>query len=255
MFGSTNGGILSLGTAGFATVGDVVTAVNNAGWKLTIAQGTGGEATPPTTPHLIEMGDTATFTAGNNIKLEQTGGNITISTLGKLITKTETLEGGGLKITYTDNTSDTIRDGAPGPVGPRGPAGPKGERGEPGPRGEQGEQGPAGLTGPQGVPGPAGPAGAVGPAGPAGPKGDKGDAGPVGPTGPAGPTSPKGDTGPAGPKGKQGLTGQTGPQGPVDPQGAQGIAGATGPQSVSGLPMEYATEDGKSIINMGGNFY
>ncbi|MDO9813192.1 hypothetical protein Q7443_11605, partial [Glaesserella parasuis] len=53
----------------------------------------------------------------------------------------------------------------------------------------------------------------------------------------------------------QGLTGQTGPQGPVDPQGAQGIAGATGPQSVSGLTMEYATEDGKSIINMGGNFY
>ncbi|MDP0212358.1 hypothetical protein Q7334_10910, partial [Glaesserella parasuis] len=65
----------------------------------------------------------------------------------------------------------------------------------------------------------------------------------------------KGDTGPAGPKGEQGLTGQTGPQGPVGPQGAQGIAGATGPQSVSGLTMEYATEDGKSIINMGGNFY
>ncbi|MDO9788254.1 hypothetical protein Q7510_11045, partial [Glaesserella parasuis] len=61
--------------------------------------------------------------------------------------------------------------------------------------------------------------------------------------------------GPAGPKGEQGLTGQTGPQGPVGPQGPQGIAGATGPQSVSGLTMEYTTEDGKSIINMGGNFY
>ncbi|EQA06440.1 hep_Hag family protein, partial [Glaesserella parasuis 12939] len=201
MFGSTNGGILSVGKAGLATVGNVVTAVNNAGWKLAIAKGAGtGEATPPEA-HLIKMGQTATFTAGNNIKLEQTGGNITISTLGKLITKTETLEGGGLKITYTDNTSDTIRDGAPGPVGPRGPAGPKGERGEPGPRGEQGEQGPAGLTGPQGVPGPAGPAGAVGPVGPQGAKGEQGPAGPAGAPGVAG---PKGDRGEAGPKGEAG---------------------------------------------------
>ncbi|MCT8533219.1 hypothetical protein KZ462_11430, partial [Glaesserella parasuis] len=72
MFGSTNGGILSVGKAGLATVGNVVTAVNNAGWKLMIAKGTGGEAAPLTTPHLIKMGDTATFTAGNNIKLEQT---------------------------------------------------------------------------------------------------------------------------------------------------------------------------------------
>ncbi|MDG6242745.1 hypothetical protein, partial [Glaesserella parasuis] len=78
-FGSTNGGILSVGTAGFATVDTVVNAVNSAGWKLMIAKGTGGEAAPLTTPHLIKMGDTATFTAGNNIKLEQTGGNITIS--------------------------------------------------------------------------------------------------------------------------------------------------------------------------------
>ncbi|MDG6792200.1 hypothetical protein, partial [Glaesserella parasuis] len=76
-FGSTNNGMLSVGTTpGFATVGDVVTAVNNAGWKLAIAQGK-GQATP--TEYLIKMGQTATFTAGNNIKLEQTGGNITIS--------------------------------------------------------------------------------------------------------------------------------------------------------------------------------
>ncbi|MCT8674395.1 hypothetical protein KZ349_10645, partial [Glaesserella parasuis] len=83
MFGSANGGILSVGKAGLATVGNVVTAVNNAGWKLMIAKGAGtGEATPPATPYLIKMGQTATFTAGNNIKLEQTGGNITISTIG-----------------------------------------------------------------------------------------------------------------------------------------------------------------------------
>ncbi|MDG6353775.1 hypothetical protein QAA21_10625, partial [Glaesserella parasuis] len=238
-FGSTNGGILSVGTAGFATVGTVVTAVNNAGWQLKTDQSPGGQATS-FEPYLIKMGQTVTFTAGKNIKLEHENGNIKISTLGKLITKTETLEGGGLKITYTDNTSDTIRDGAPGPVGPRGPAGPKGERGEPGPRGEQGEQGPAGLTGPQGVPGPAGPAGAVGPAGPQGAKGDPGPAGergPAGAMGPTGPRGPAGEQGPAGPrgekgpKGDQGLRGETGPAGPVGPAGA---VGPVGPQGAKG---------------------
>ncbi|MDG6338061.1 ESPR-type extended signal peptide-containing protein, partial [Glaesserella parasuis] len=222
MFGSTNGGILSVGKAGLATVGNVVTAVNNAGWKLMIAKGTGGEAAPLTTPHLIKMGDTATFTAGNNIKLEQTNGNITISTTGKLIKETQILENGNLEITYTDGSKNTIAkgiDGAPGPVGPRGPAGPKGERGEPGPRGEQGEQGPAGLTGPQGVPGPAGPAGAVGPAGPRGPAGEQGPAGP---------------RGEKGPKGDQGLRGETGPAGPVGPAGATGPAGPTGPAGAKG---------------------
>ncbi|MGJ8503325.1 hypothetical protein ACSFBV_11755, partial [Glaesserella parasuis] len=91
MFGSANGGILSVGKAGLATVDTVVNAVNDAGWKLAIAKGAGtGEATPPEA-HLIKMGQTATFTAGNNIKLEQTNGNITISTIiGKLIQKTET---------------------------------------------------------------------------------------------------------------------------------------------------------------------
>ncbi|MDG6487642.1 hypothetical protein QAZ18_10640, partial [Glaesserella parasuis] len=44
----------------------------NEGWKLAIANG-GGQATPPEA-HLIKMGDTATFTAGDNIKLEQTNG-------------------------------------------------------------------------------------------------------------------------------------------------------------------------------------
>ncbi|MDG6845652.1 hypothetical protein QA328_10955, partial [Glaesserella parasuis] len=76
-FGSTNGGILSVGTAGFATVDAVVTAVNSAGWKLKIDQGAGGQATHPAA-HLIKMGNTVTFTAGNNIKLEQANGNITI---------------------------------------------------------------------------------------------------------------------------------------------------------------------------------
>ncbi|MCT8722083.1 hypothetical protein KZ383_11645, partial [Glaesserella parasuis] len=202
-FGPTTNGRLSIGTTpGFATVQAVVTAVNEAGWKLKTDQGPGGQATS-FEPYLIKMGDTVTFTAGDNIKLERENGNIKISTLGKLIKETKTLVGGGLEIIYTDNTSDTIRDGAPGPAGPagpRGPAGPKGERGEPGPKGERGEQGPAGLTGPQGVPGPAGPVGPVGPRGPAG------------------------EPGPRGERGEQGLQGATGPAGPAGPAGAPGVA-------------------------------
>ncbi|MDO9868026.1 hypothetical protein Q7460_11255, partial [Glaesserella parasuis] len=158
-FGSTNNGMLSVGTTpGFATVEAVVTAVNEAGWNLQTNQKDGGQATS-STPHLIKMGQTVTFTAGNNIKLEQANGNITISMVGKLIQKTQILGNGDLEITYTDGSKNTIAkgiDGAPGPagpVGPRGPAGPRGERGEPGPRGdkgEQGDQGPKGDKGEQG---------------------------------------------------------------------------------------------------------
>ncbi|MFK5197662.1 ESPR-type extended signal peptide-containing protein, partial [Glaesserella parasuis] len=74
----------------------------------------------------ITNGNTIQFTAGDNIKLEHTNGNITISTIGKLITKTEMVNG-GLKITYTDGTSDTITNGKDGRDGA------KGEPGIPGP--------------------------------------------------------------------------------------------------------------------------
>ncbi|MFW9319541.1 ESPR-type extended signal peptide-containing protein, partial [Glaesserella parasuis] len=144
-FGLTSNGRLSMQTPGLATVDAVVTAVNEAGWKLAIAKGK-GQATP--TEHLIKMGQTVTFTAGNNIKLEQTGGNITISTIiGKLIQKTETSDDGGLQITYTDGTTDTIAKGRDGAPGERGPAGPRGERGEQGPVGPAGAVGPAGPRG------------------------------------------------------------------------------------------------------------
>ncbi|MCT8761904.1 hypothetical protein KZ420_11515, partial [Glaesserella parasuis] len=267
-FANTTDGKLSKQTAGLATVDAVVSAVNNAGWKLMIAKGA-GQATPPAA-HLIKMGDTATFTAGKNIKLEQTGGNITISTIGKLIAKTETLGDGSLKITYTDGSNDTIakgkdgKDGAKGDRGEQGPPGVAGPRGEPGPRGEAGPVGPAGPRGPAGPTGAQGPAGArgeqglkgdTGPVGPAGPKGDngapgargeKGETGPAGPTGPqgaTGPAGPKGDRGEAGPVGPQGPAGATGPKGdkgdpgpagPMGPQGPQGTAGAQGPKGDRG---------------------
>ncbi|MDG6815868.1 ESPR-type extended signal peptide-containing protein, partial [Glaesserella parasuis] len=190
MFSSTTDGKLSKQTAGLATVEAVVSAVNSAGWYLKIAKGD-GQATTPNTPYLIKMGDTATFTAGNNIKLEQNNGNITISTIGKLIKETK-IENGDLKITYTDGTHNIIKKGEKGDRGEQGPAGPIGPVG---PAGTKGEQGQKGDTGP------------------------KGDTGQRGETGPAGPTGPRGPAGAAGPKGEQGPTGPQGPQGTAGAQG------------------------------------
>ncbi|MWQ04699.1 hypothetical protein GHI33_08605, partial [Glaesserella parasuis] len=249
-------GKLSTGTPGVATIETVANAVNNAGWKLNVSQGVGGQATSiHFEPYLIKMGGTVTFTAGNNIKLEQTNENIKISTLGKLIKNTETLAGGGVKIIYTDNTFDTIRDGRDGAPGPAGPVGPRGERGErgpqgatgpagpigpAGPRGERGETGPAGVPGPRGPEGPKGETGAQGPMGLAGPAGERGEQGPKGEQGAPGPTGPRGERGEAGPAGAAGPAGPVGPAGPrgpkgdAGPRGEAGPAGATGPRGPKG---------------------
>ncbi|MDG6801155.1 hypothetical protein, partial [Glaesserella parasuis] len=65
-------GKLLIGTPGLATVDTVVTAVNNAGWKLNVSHRGSGQSTSIFhEPYLIKMGETVTFTAGNNIKLEQ----------------------------------------------------------------------------------------------------------------------------------------------------------------------------------------
>ncbi|MFK5199236.1 hypothetical protein ACI3PD_11310, partial [Glaesserella parasuis] len=184
--------------------------IDNLGWNLKIAKGA-GEANPPNATHLIKMSDTATvtFTAGNNIKLEQNNGNITISTIGKLIKETKMVNG-NLQITYTDGKTDTITRGEKGDTGPRGETGPAGPAGPAGAQGPVGPAGPVGPTGPRGTPGPAGPKGE---AGAKGDRGDRGEAGPMGPQGPAG------ATGPAGPAGAAGLVGPMGPQGPAGPPG------------------------------------
>ncbi|MDO9746441.1 ESPR-type extended signal peptide-containing protein, partial [Glaesserella parasuis] len=263
-FGSTNDGRLSRRLEGLATVDAVVTAVNDAGWRLTIAKGTGGEATPPATPYLIKMGETATFTAGDNIKLEQTNGNITISTVGKLIKSAENELNGDLKITYTDGSHSIIKKGEkgdrgeqglrgePGPIGPIGPPGQTGEmgpagpagvagaRGEPGPagargeKGEKGDPGKAGPVGPKGETGQRGERGEQGPPGIAGTPGPKGERGEKGETGPAGPAGPAGPIGPRGEQGQTGAIGPTGPMGPVGPQGPAGAKGEQGPRGETG---------------------
>ncbi|MCT8832339.1 YadA-like family protein, partial [Glaesserella parasuis] len=216
--------------------------IDNLGWKLAIAEGMGDEATPAA-EHLVKMGKTVTFIAGNNIKLEQTNGNITISTIGKLIKETKILADGGLQITYTDGKTDTITRGEKGDTGPRGETGPAGPAGPAGAQGPVGPAGPVGPTGPRGTPGPAGPKGEAGAkgdrgdrgeAGPMGPQGPAGPPGPVGPAGAAGPKGDKGEPGQAGPKGDTGQKGETGPAGPVGPTGPAGPAGPTGPQGAPG---------------------
>ncbi|MDP0382252.1 hypothetical protein Q7Y30_11010, partial [Glaesserella parasuis] len=243
MFSSTTDGKLSKQTEGLATVEAVVSAVNNAGWKLMIAKGV-GQASPPAAAHLIKMGDMATFTAGNNIKLEQNNGNITISTIGKLIKETK-IENGDLKITYTDGTHNIIKKGEKGdrgeqglrgeqgPAGPIGPVGPAGTKGE---QGQKGDTGPKGDTGQRGETGPAGPTGPRGPAGAAGPKGEQGPTGPQGPQGIAGAQGPKGDKGDPGQAGPKGEKGDTGPRGETGPAGPAGAKGEPGPRGEQGLP-------------------
>ncbi|MDP0337513.1 ESPR-type extended signal peptide-containing protein, partial [Glaesserella parasuis] len=194
---------------------------SNAGWKLAIAPGTGGQAAPPAA-HLIKMDETVTFTAGNNIKLEQAGGNITISTIGKLIKETKSLANGDLKITYTDDTHDTIAKGKDGKNGA------KGDGGEQGPAGSRGEAGPAGSPGSQGATGP------VGPKGDAGVKGDRGDRGEAGAVGPQDPAGATGSAGPAGARGEQGSKGDTGPKGDPGPKGEAGSTGSMGPVDPKG---------------------
>ncbi|MFK5144964.1 YadA family autotransporter adhesin [Glaesserella parasuis] len=243
---TTTDGRLLQQTAGVATIEAVVSAVNNAGWKLTIAKGD-GQATPLNTPYLIKMGDTVKFTAGDNIKLTQKNGNITIATKGKLIENVEEINNGDLKITYTDSSHSIIKKGEKGdrgetgPAGPAGPIGPVGPAGAAGATGPQGPKGEAGAVGPQGPTGAAGPRGPVGPAGPkgdAGAKGDKGDpgeAGPVGPQGPVGAAGPAGPAGPAGERGEQGPRGDKGETGPAGPTGPQGPAGPTGNSELKGI--------------------
>ncbi|MCT8741043.1 hypothetical protein KZ365_11480, partial [Glaesserella parasuis] len=244
---TTTDGRLSQQTAGLATVDAVVSAVNSSGWKLTIAKGD-GQATPLNTPYLIKMGDTVKFTAGDNIKLTQENGNITIATKGKLIESVVNETNGDVKITYTDGTNSIIKKGEKGdrgetgPAGPAGPIGPVGPAGAAGATGPQGPKGDAGAVGPQGPTGAAGPAGPAGPRGPVGPRGERGPAGERGETGPAGAAGPKGEQGPKGEPGQKGDTGPVGPTGPrgepgpTGPQGPQGIPGAQGPKGDKGDP-------------------
>lgn len=160
-------------------------------------------------------------------------------------------------VTFSDNTSVTIKDGNDGKTGPIGPQGERGLQGPTGPKGPKGDKGETGLTGPKGD------KGETGPTGPQGPKGKDGVMtfadltdeqreslrGPKGDTGPKGDRGPKGDAGEKGERGLQGLTGpkgDTGPRGPQGPKGDKGETGSTGPQGPKGKD---GTNASVSIVN------
>ena len=168
-------------------------------------------------------------------------------------------------VTFSDNTSVTIKDGndgktgpigpqgergLQGPTGPKGPKGDKGETGPTGPKGDKGETGPTGPQGPKGkdgvmtfadltdeqresLRGPQGEKGLKGDTGPKGDAGAKGERGLQGPTGPKGQKGDKGETGSTGPKGDKGETGPTGPQGPKGKDGIMTFADLTDEQRES----------------------
>ncbi len=157
-------------------------------------------------------------------------------------------------VTFSDNTSVTIKDGDDGKTGPIGPQGERGLQGPAGPKGQKGDKGETGLTGPKGD------KGETGPTGPQGPKGKDGVMtfadltdeqreslrGPKGDTGPKGYTGPKGD---AGEKGERGLTGPIGPKGDTGPRGPEGPTGPTGPAGPQGPKGKDGTNASVSIVN------
>ena len=196
---------------------------------------------------------------------------------GKSITITNTTKKGKDNIiTFSDQTSLTIKDGLDGKTGPEGKQGEIGPKGEPfryedfteeqldslkGPKGDaftyddftvdqlaslKGETGERGPEGPQGIQGKTGEKGDVGP---------KGDQGPQGPKGADGVMSFEALTeeqkqslkGDVGPQGKQGPPGPEGPQGKEGPPGAKGSDGEKGPK---GDPFTYAdfTEEQKESL-------
>ena len=163
-------------------------------------------------------------------------------------------EGKNNIVTFSDNTSVTIKDGDDGKTGPIGPQGERGLQGPTGPKGQKGDKGETGLTGPKGD------KGETGPTGPQGPKGKDGVMtfadltdeqreslrGPKGEKGPKGDTGPKGDSGA---KGERGLQGPTGPKGDTGPRGPQGPTGPTGPAGPQGPKGKDGTNASVSIVN------
>ena len=123
-----------------------------------------------------------------------------------VLVKDFSLDGGEMKVTYTNGDIRSFGRvaGAPGSPGPSGSPGKSGPAGEPG---KSGSPGPAGSAGSPGV------SGNPGPAGSPGTSGSPGEPGPSGPTGPAGSDVP----GPAGPSGPPGADGKDGKDGAAAP--------------------------------------
>ena len=100
------------------TVGDIVNTINNVSWNAIAGKvaGSNGEVTGnASTP--VKAGDTVTYNAGNNIKIEQTGTTFNISTTDNVtftntnVTGNLTVEGNTTVNNFTVNPNSTINMG------------------------------------------------------------------------------------------------------------------------------------------------
>ena len=92
-----------------ATVGNVVSAINNAAWVATSGKTEAGELGKDATNQLVKAGDKVTFEADKNIKITQDGSKFTFATKDNVTFKnvdTGTLNVGSPN-TYTDGKGNT----------------------------------------------------------------------------------------------------------------------------------------------------
>ena len=75
---TTDGSVKANNPNGLATAGDVANAVNNSGWNVTTSASTGEVS--GTSKELIKPTNTVTFDAGDNIRIVQSGNQISVGT-------------------------------------------------------------------------------------------------------------------------------------------------------------------------------
>ena len=99
-----------------ATVGNVVSAINNAAWTATSAKTEAGELGAAATNQLVKAGDKVTFEADKNIKITQDAGKFTFATKDNVTFTTVQVGGdqgpkfsktdaGDIKVSGSDNTT------------------------------------------------------------------------------------------------------------------------------------------------------
>ena len=99
-----------------ATVGNVVSAINNAAWTATSAKTEAGELGAAATNQLVKAGDKVTFEADKNIKITQDAGKFTFATKDNVTFTTVQIGGnqgpkfsktdaGDIKVSGSDNTT------------------------------------------------------------------------------------------------------------------------------------------------------
>ncbi|WP_277282929.1 ESPR-type extended signal peptide-containing protein, partial [Veillonella caviae] len=155
----------------FVNASDLTTVLNSMHWNVTSGAAGGTNTGSSVAP--VKAGDTVTFIAGDNIKIDQDGKNFTISTTaptngqdgknGDTIKVTNNGDGSFIYevIDSDGNTKSTqiVKNGVDGAKGDTGAQGIQGEKGDTGAKGDTGSKGDTGAQGIQGEKGDTGAAG------------------------------------------------------------------------------------------------